>query len=65
MVYSGVARHRKLVVFKVIMIKMGVISDKITYFDNSDNDFCDNVITPCFELRPRAPNRKKGGSKGK
>ena len=28
--------------FKVIMIKG---CDKITHFDNSDNDFCDNVIT--------------------
>jgi hypothetical protein len=22
-----------------------MMSDKITHFDNSDNDFCDNVIT--------------------
>jgi hypothetical protein len=28
--------------FKVIMIKG---CDKITHFDNSDNDFCDNIIT--------------------
>jgi hypothetical protein len=25
--------------------KKGVISDKITHFDNSNDDFCDNVIT--------------------
>ena len=28
--------------FKEIMIKG---CDKMTHFDNSDNDFCDNVIT--------------------
>jgi hypothetical protein len=32
----------QLVMFKVILIKE---CDKITHFDNSDNDFCDNVIT--------------------
>ena len=38
-----------VVMFKVIMIK-GIISDKITHFDSSDHDFCDNVIIPCVNV---------------